>query len=131
MNALWTKAREAAQDARTLLNDGRFDAAANRAYYAMFNAARTLLRLRGVDAKAVKKHATVLRMFSFEFVGKGEFDGDDGRALRLAADARAVADYGDQVVSREKAAETVASMDKFMQTAERLVRTLETGGENP
>ena len=42
MSGLWRKACEAAEDARLLYRNERFDGACNRAYYAMFNAARAL-----------------------------------------------------------------------------------------
>src|SRR4029079_18831410 len=95
MDGLWGKAMEAAEDARLLLAAGRFDAAANRAYFAMFNAERALLAKSGDDPGAMKKHATVQRRFSMKLVKDGPFGEEAGRALRQAGDARVIADYDD------------------------------------
>jgi uncharacterized protein (UPF0332 family) len=123
MDGIWSKAREAATDARILIGAERFDAAANRAYYAMFNAARALLGLRGVKPAAAKRHATVLRKFSSEYVVNGPFDRDDGHALRLAGDARVVADYDEIQVTRAKAEAVLRSMEEFMRKAELVMTT--------
>lgn len=121
MNPLWHKALEAAEDARFLAKAERFDAAANRAYYAMFNAARGLLASRGITPEQAKTHETVLRLFSREFVKAGPFEERDGRALRIAGEVRSVADYGDAQVTAGKAAETMAAMDRFLATAAKLL----------
>lgn len=126
MNGLWEKATEAAVDARFDFERGRFDAAANRAYYAMYNAARVLLELRGFPRATMKRHATVQRRFWSEFVREGPFADDDGLALRLASDARVVADYDDVPVTRAKAESIIASMDKFMRIAPETLQRLQT-----
>ncbi len=50
---LFTKAQTAAASARILLNAGDVDGACNRAYYAMFDAARAALLASGVDESTV------------------------------------------------------------------------------
>lgn len=122
MNPLWTKALEAATDARFLVKAERFDAAANRSYYAMFNAARALLATRGIGPERAKTHETVLRLFSREFVKPGPFEERDGKALRVAGEVRSVADYGDVNVTAAKAAEITSAMDRFMERAANLLK---------
>jgi uncharacterized protein len=115
---LWTKAIEAAEDARMLFDAGRYNSACNRAYYAMFNAARALLIDKaGLAADAVKRHATVLRLFSQHFVERGPFDTEIGRLLRRASDARLVADYDVTAVRREEATTVIEAMEQFMASA--------------
>jgi uncharacterized protein (UPF0332 family) len=121
VSVLWKKALGAARAARRLNRDGSYDDACSRAYYALFNAARTLLILRGHPSSEAKTHATALRLFSQEFVLTGLFDAEDGRALREAAETRKLADYSDSLVAEQEAAAVIASMDKFIVTAERIV----------
>jgi uncharacterized protein (UPF0332 family) len=131
MNGLWTKAIDTAMDARSDLEQERFDSAANRAYYAMYNAARALLELRGFPRATMKRHATVQRRFWSEFVREGPFDNEDGLALRLASDARVVADYDDVRVTRAKAEAIIASMDKFMRVAATTIQHFQSEEESP
>jgi len=117
---LWDKACEAAKDARLLFEAGRYDGACNRAYYAMFNAARACLATHGVDPKRAKRHATVQRLFSLQFVQEGQFDDEDGRALRRAGEYRNVADYDDVSVGHSRVEAVMASMERFMAAAQRV-----------
>jgi uncharacterized protein (UPF0332 family) len=94
----------------------------------LFNAARALLILRGHPSSEAKTHATVLRLFSQEFVLTGLFDAEDGRAVREAGETRKLADYSDSLVAEEEAAAVIASMEKFMATAERVVQREGQGG---
>lgn len=121
MSSLWAKAKEAASDARFLYKARRFDAACNRAYYAMFNAARALLDSRGLDPTKAKRHATVLRLFSIHFVKDGPFDAVDGQSLGDAGRARNQADYSSVEIGPLAAQEIMASLDRSMGTAEPLL----------
>jgi uncharacterized protein (UPF0332 family) len=121
MNPLWHKASEAADDAHLLYANERYDAACNRAYYAMFNGARALLLQRGIDPATAKKHATVLRLFSLHFVKGGPFEAADGRALSEAGQARNQADYSGTDTEREVAEDVMRSLDRFMRKAARFI----------
>lgn len=129
MNRLFDKGRAAASDARLLFENGRYDGACNRAYYAMFNTARGLLEARGHDPETVKRHASVLRRFSFEFVMNGPFDDEDGRALRRSGAARRTADYAEMDVTEAEARTVMESLERFMRTAVALIDS--TGSETP
>ena len=77
MSDLWVKARENAKAARLLLEAQCYNSACTRAYYAMFTAARCLLHeCAGIELDALKRHATVLRLFSLHFVREGAFSED-------------------------------------------------------
>ena len=90
---LWRKALRTADDARLLYKAGSHDSACNRAYYAMFNAARALLARKGVQPEAAKTHATVLRLFSLHYVKASYFEATQGKALAEAGRFRSQADY--------------------------------------
>ena len=120
MTNLFDHAREAAEEAAILFRTGHYSGACSRAYYAMFNAARALLAVRGHQPEEAKTHKSVLRLFSLEFVQTGSFDAQQGRALREAFDARHEADY-EGGVTKDEAARVIASMEQFMQTAEHVL----------
>lgn len=117
MTDLAASAREAAEEARVLFRASLFSGACSRAYYAMFNAARAMLLTKGFEREKAKTHKTVLRLFSREFVQDGSFDAELARALRKAADARHLADY-EGGVTREDAAQVMATLEAFMREAE-------------
>ena len=70
---LMGKATRAVASARLLLSDGDVDGACNRAYYAMFDAARAalLVLVPGIDPALVKSHGGLISMFSLHFVKPG------------------------------------------------------------
>ncbi len=78
-----------------LLLVGDLDGATNRAYYAMFDAARAVLMQQGHEIG--KTHRGVLTTFSEHIVKVGLVPTDWGRLLKQAETRRYVADYeGDQ-----------------------------------
>lgn len=97
-----------------------YEGACSRAYYAMFHAARALLKSRGIGESSAKTHATILRVFSDNFVRGGPFDEDDGRALRQAGEIRSLADYDESGLGPERVRNVMASMEKFMAVAARV-----------
>lgn len=84
------KAREALQAAQVLCDNGLFDFAAGRAYYAMFYAAQALLLERGL---AFSKHRSTIAAFGQHFVKTGLLEPQLHRYLRQAFDKRIVGDY--------------------------------------
>ena len=115
MTKIWEKALRAAALARVSFDLGDFDGTANRAYYAMFDAARALLRQRqGMTADLTKRHSTTIEQFSLFYTKTGLVDKALGRAFRSAFDARAKADYGDASIDKEAATQLLADMDAFL-----------------
>ena len=122
MTPLWAKAVEASDDARFLFSGQRYNAACNRAYYAMFNAARALLLRQGIAPDKAKRHATVLRLFSMHFVKDGPFDKEDGRALGEAEQVRGQADYSSSETEIEAEDDVMKALDRFMAKAEQVMK---------
>lgn len=116
MSALWNKAGAAARTARRNLADGDADAAVNRAYYAMFGAARAALRQIDPQLIRAKRHATILNRFSQHVVRDRGFDPRLGRAIYEAFEARSLADYddGEISISLEEARRLLDLMDEFL-----------------
>lgn len=109
-------ARAALTTAENNLRAGDYDAAANRAYYAAFHAARALLGSRGIETR---KHAGVLAFFDREFIRTGGIDVRFSRMLHGLFESRSVADYRDLVhISEERASDLVAAAREFVETIE-------------
>ena len=97
---LLDKAMRALASARLLLDSGDVDGACNRAYYAMFDAARSALLATGAPTapELAKTHGGLIAVFSLHLVKTGRVPVEFGKALNRVADIRLVADYtGDQV----------------------------------
>lgn len=99
--ALIAKADTAASSARSLLELGDTDGAANRAYYAMFDAARAALLASGLapmTSDVGRSHSGLIGAFGQFLVKKGRVPRELGRLLNRAHEIRQIADYtGDSV----------------------------------
>ncbi len=127
MDELWRKARGSADSARLLFEEGHPEDACNRAYYAMFNAARALLANRGVGPADVRTHASVWRLFSLHYIKDGPLNAELGRALAQAGRARNQADYSPILVEAETVQDVMRSLDQFMQMAETMLAESSNG----
>jgi uncharacterized protein (UPF0332 family) len=100
---LMEKASRAVASARLLLDAGDVDGACNRAYYAMFDAARAALIQSGapVVPEVAKTHSGLTSAFSLHLVKTGRVPTEFGKALNKAAEIRLIADYtGDEVTAQ-------------------------------
>jgi uncharacterized protein (UPF0332 family) len=96
---LMEKASRAVASARLLLDVGDVDGVCNRAYYAMFDAARAALIQSGapVVPEVAKTHSGLISAFSLHLVKAGRVPTEFGKA----AETRLIADYtGDEVTAQ-------------------------------
>jgi uncharacterized protein (UPF0332 family) len=91
IEALITKARESLAAAHVLVEDGYYDFAASRAYYAMFYVASALLANLG---QSYSSHSAVISAFGREFAKTARLDSKFHRWLIDAKDLRNIGDYG-------------------------------------
>lgn len=128
MNAteLLQKAERALTSARVLLDLGDVDGACNRAYYAMFDAARAALIATNAPTapEIAKTHSGLITAFSLHLVKSGQVPVEFGKAFNRVADIRLVADYtGDEVDSEtarwsvDQSGRFVAEISRFIQQA--------------
>jgi len=119
MNAhdLLTKAIQAAASAKVLLDTGDADGACNRAYYAMFDAARAALLASGapVEPEIARTHNGLISAFSFHLVKTGRVPVTLGKVLNKAEELRLVADYKGDSIEHEDAAWAVNQAQDFVQ----------------
>jgi uncharacterized protein (UPF0332 family) len=122
VSAYWDKAIEAADAARLLLQAGSYDGAANRAYYAMFNAARTALQARtDLKVEEIRRHSAVLQLFSLHVIKPGLVPAKLSADLNEVFQARAIADYATASVPAEDARELIELMDEMLEAVEALL----------
>jgi uncharacterized protein (UPF0332 family) len=118
VNLFWAKAVATSEAARLLYEHGYRDGAANRAYYAMFQAAR--VALVGLDSALAesKRHQTMIRRFSKHCVRERGVDPDLGRAFNRAFELHMIADYEPKGVEIEDARNSVDAAETFLRTVE-------------
>lgn len=87
--ALKAKVDRACLSARTLLDAGDVDSACNRAYYAIFDAARAALLAcdASLTSSIGKTHRGLINLFSERLVKNGTVAIEMGRLLSSAAEA--------------------------------------------
>ena len=114
--ALMAKAERACSSARALLNLNDVDGACNRAYYAMFDAARAALLASGAPVRPEigKTHSGLMNAFSEHLIKNGPVSKDMGRLLKRAEEVRLVADYKGDSVELIDAREMVEQAETFV-----------------
>jgi uncharacterized protein (UPF0332 family) len=115
---LMEKAEEACSDARLLIEKGSSNGAVNRAYYAMFNAARAVLLVSGapVSLNDIRTHKGLIGAFGKYLVKDGPVSRDMGHLLNKTKDVRMAADYDWVFVDSTDARTTVEEAETFVIT---------------
>ena len=111
------KANQAAASAKVLIEIGDADGACNRAYYAMFDAARAALLASGapVESGIARTHNGLISAFSLHLVKTGRVPVELGKMLNRAEELRLVADYKGDAVEMEDAARVVGQALTFVE----------------
>ncbi len=115
---LMAKADTACSSARLLLESGDEDGAVNRAYYAMFDAARAaLLAVKApIELETVRTHVGLIGAFGNFLVKNGPLSKNMGRQLSQALKIRFMADYTGDSIAENTAREIVAQAEMFVNT---------------
>lgn len=110
------KADMACSSARALFDLGDMDGAANRAYYAMFDAARAALLASGapVEPNIGRTHSGLIGAFGAFLVKNGPVSKEVGRLLNRAHEIRLTADYYNDSVEPSDAREMVEQAESFV-----------------
>jgi uncharacterized protein (UPF0332 family) len=114
---LIARARRSATSAKLLFDAGDVNGASNRAYYAMFDAARAALLVCGDLAISAefKTHSGLIAAFSLHLVKPGRIPAQYGKSLRQVDQIRLMADYTDEEVGGEAAAAAVDHAEHFIE----------------
>ncbi|WP_338035941.1 HEPN domain-containing protein [Halochromatium roseum] len=110
------KAAQAVASARLLLESGDVDGACNRAYYAMFDAARAALLAAdtGLPPHIGKTHQGLINAFSLHLIKPGILPKELGRQLKRAEEARLVADYTGDIIDDAIGLQSVEAAEAFV-----------------
>ena len=115
---LLNKAERASESSKLLLTAGDVDGACNRAYYAMFDAARAALL--SVDptiaAETARSHTGLISVFSLRLVKTGIVPIELGKSLNKAEDLRLIADYKGDPIAQEQAEWVVGQAEHFVKS---------------
>lgn len=116
------KAERALASAELLLSSEDVDRACNRAYYAMFDAARAALLVvqAPVPSEVARTHSGLISAFSLHLVKTGLVAVEHGRSLNKVEDLRLIADYRGDLVDLDKAAWALEQARKFLQAVQAL-----------
>ena len=105
-----------------MLDAGDPDGACNRAYYAMFDAARSALLASGapVEPEVARTHNGLISAFSLHLVKTGRVPVELGRSLNKVEDLRLIADYKGDPIGKDEAAWAVSQAQTFVQAMQKI-----------
>jgi uncharacterized protein (UPF0332 family) len=110
------RAHQDLQAVLSILDQGFYNIAISRAYYAMFYAATALLASKGV---ARSKHSGVISAFSEYFVKTGLLEAEYARMLAHAFNSRLGSDYDvTSTIDRELAETVIQDARRFVDRTE-------------
>jgi len=113
IEVLIEKARRYLRSAGLLIQDGDYDSAVSRSYYAMFYSAEAALLKKKMTFTS---HKAVISAFGQHFVKTGIFDKRLGRDLNIIFDKRQLGDYGsDFSISEDSARRAFESAREFVE----------------
>lgn len=113
---LMEKAARAVASAKLFLAAGDVDGACNRAYYAMFDAAKAALLWSGapVEPTVARTHSGLISAFSLHLVKMGHIAVEIGRSMNRVSEIRMIADYTGDEVTIDKAQSAITQADLFV-----------------
>ena len=114
-------AKECLSDAKLLISEDSYRSAANRAYYAVFHAMRSVLALDGID---MKHHSGIISEFRRRYVKTGAFDNEMSDLVSELSIVREGSDYNDFfVVSKPDTLRQVQSAECFIARVQDYLQT--------
>lgn len=118
-SALLQKAQSSLSAAQLLIDQGFYNFAASRAYYAMFYIAEAFLLGEGLT---FSKHSAVIAAFGKVFAKSGRVPQEFHRYLIEGENSRKVSDYdAGPGLSKDEAAEQIKHAEEFLTLAQRLI----------
>lgn len=113
----YQRAQETLAEIPFLKQQGYYNTAVNRLYYACYYAAIALLIKHGINPGT---HAGVKQMLGMHFVATGRIPRDVGRSFSLLFERRHSSDYDDFVYTSEE------EIDELSPKAEMFIQTIDT-----
>ena len=105
-------ALECLDAAKSLLDSGNYKSAANRSYYAIFHAMRSVLAFDEVD---MNHHSGIISEFRKRYIKTGVFETRLSQIISVLFDTRTESDYDDFfVISKAEVVEQTANAEYFL-----------------
>jgi len=121
IQALLEKARRYLRSVELLIQDGDYDSAVSRSYYAMFYSAQAALLKKKMTFTS---HKAVISAFGRYFVKTGIFEKRLGRDLNIIFDERQLGDYESNFsISEDNARHTFESAQGFVDQVAEWLKT--------
>ena len=112
-------AAECLRAADALFAAGDLKGAANRAYYAVFHAMRSVLALDEIDRK---HHSAIIAEFRSRYVKTGAFDKTWSKLIQLLSEYRNGSDYNDFfIISRDEVSEQIDGAKGFLEAVRKFL----------
>ena len=108
------KAQDCGESAKLLFQKASYEGACDRAFYAMFNAARALLATRGLNSSKIQSHTKVRALMKRHFVSTGQISPEIVGHLAFADKARRLANYSFDDIPEPIAQDVIVAMDAFL-----------------
>ena len=107
----YERSSEELENAKAMLETGKYKLALNRSYYSIFHGMRAVNVLHEFDSS---KHSGVIAHFNQYHVKTGDFSKEASKIIRTSSEMREHADYEDFfVASRQDAEEQVQKAQTF------------------
>lgn len=120
--ALIKKANRYIKSAQLLLEDGDFESAVSRVYYAMFYCAEAVLLTKNLSFSS---HKGVISAFGEHCIKTGVFGKEMGRELNRAFEKRQLSDYEYTfVITAKEAEQMLQSGGEFVDNISRWLNTI-------
>jgi len=115
------QAAECLDEAKILLASGKYKGTANRSYYCVFNAMRSILALEEVD---FKKHRAVISYFRQNYIKTGTLEEKLSTILRDLFEIRTASDYDDgYIISKAEITEQLENAEYFLNQVKKFLDT--------
>ncbi len=115
-----SRAYETIDEAKLLANEGHYNAAFNRLYYACFYATLALFVLHNITTST---HVGVKTMLGLQFVSKGIIPKEYGKTYSRLFEIRHSGDYDDFVYcDKEMTEEYIPKAESFINTIKKLIQ---------
>ena len=123
IEVLLDKSDRALASAQLLFSAGDYEGACNRAYYAMFDAAKAALihAQSDDDLSVAKTHNGLIAAFGLQVVKAGLVDVSLGRNLNRGQTLRQVADYTGDPLTLSDVEQLMKDANNFFSTIKKLV----------
>lgn len=117
------KAEKSLLISKKLFEEGEYGYSQNRAYYALFDAIRSVTVLDSFDSS---KHSGIIAYFNQHYVKTGLFDQKTSAVIRLASMLREKSDYEDFYEPEEDDTKSIIeSITEFLNSVKKFLRDKE------